>query len=164
MARYGQQFKTKVVARLLPPESAAASEVSGQVGVSKRRWSVGSETESFSDFDCGNFSADNGRTFISRRRGLIARAAFGGTARVHCLVAATLGLSRPLMRPWQPLRMGFCAPSDELRRQHGHAQQVVCQHEQPTTDLILASPRTGIRSGPRRRTRASTARVGIGRG
>jgi len=23
-----------------------------------------SETESFSDFDCGNFSADNGRTFI----------------------------------------------------------------------------------------------------
>lgn len=36
----------------------------------------GSEPESFSDFDRGNFSAGNGSDFIDRRRGLIARAAF----------------------------------------------------------------------------------------
>lgn len=41
MARYGQQFKNKVVARLLPPESAKLSVVSVEVGVSEttlERW------------------------------------------------------------------------------------------------------------------------------
>ena len=41
MARYGQQFKNKVVARLLPPESAAISSVAREVGVSEptlERW------------------------------------------------------------------------------------------------------------------------------
>ncbi|MBV6845776.1 hypothetical protein KWH29_10500 [Xanthomonas campestris pv. paulliniae] len=35
MARYGQQFKDKAVARLLPPESAAASALSREIGVSE---------------------------------------------------------------------------------------------------------------------------------
>jgi transposase-like protein len=34
MARYGQQFKERVVARLLPPESSPVAEVSGKVGIS----------------------------------------------------------------------------------------------------------------------------------
>jgi transposase-like protein len=34
MARYGQAFKDRVVARLLPPESAALQDVSREVGVS----------------------------------------------------------------------------------------------------------------------------------
>ena len=34
MARYGQKFKDRAVARLLPPESAALVEVSTQLGVS----------------------------------------------------------------------------------------------------------------------------------
>lgn len=41
MARYGQQFKDKAVARLLPPESAAASALSAEIGVSEatlERW------------------------------------------------------------------------------------------------------------------------------
>lgn len=41
MARYGQAFKDKVVARLLPPESAALSDVSRESGVSEatlERW------------------------------------------------------------------------------------------------------------------------------
>lgn len=41
MARYGQEFKNKAVARLLPPESASVSEVSRQLGVSQatlERW------------------------------------------------------------------------------------------------------------------------------
>ena len=33
MARYGQAFKDRAVARLLPPESASIGEVSLQVGV-----------------------------------------------------------------------------------------------------------------------------------
>ena len=33
MARYGQPFKDRVVARLLPPESAAPDIVSREVGV-----------------------------------------------------------------------------------------------------------------------------------
>ena len=33
MARYGQAFKDRVVARLLPPESASVDEVSREVGV-----------------------------------------------------------------------------------------------------------------------------------
>ncbi|QBG83043.1 IS3 family transposase [Xanthomonas oryzae] len=41
MARYGQQFKDKAVARLLPPESASASVLSREIGVSEatlERW------------------------------------------------------------------------------------------------------------------------------
>lgn len=41
MARYGQQFKDKAVARLLPPESASASALSREIGVSEatlERW------------------------------------------------------------------------------------------------------------------------------
>jgi len=41
VARYGQQFKNKVVARLLPPESAKLSAVALEVGVSEatlERW------------------------------------------------------------------------------------------------------------------------------
>ena len=34
MARYGQQFKERVVARLLPPESSPVAEVSHKVGIS----------------------------------------------------------------------------------------------------------------------------------
>jgi transposase len=34
MARYGQQFKERVVARLLPPESSRVEEVSSKVGIS----------------------------------------------------------------------------------------------------------------------------------
>ena len=34
MARYGQQFKERVVARLLPPESSPVGEVSAKVGIS----------------------------------------------------------------------------------------------------------------------------------
>jgi len=34
MARYGQQFKERVVARLLPPESSPVGEVSNKVGIS----------------------------------------------------------------------------------------------------------------------------------
>ena len=34
MARYGQQFKERVVARLLPPESSPVAEVSAKVGIS----------------------------------------------------------------------------------------------------------------------------------
>ena len=34
MARYGQGFKDRAVARLLPPESAAVAVVSGEIGVS----------------------------------------------------------------------------------------------------------------------------------
>ena len=34
MARYGQQFKERVVARLLPPESSPVAEVSNKVGIS----------------------------------------------------------------------------------------------------------------------------------
>ena len=34
MARYGQQFKERVVARLLPPESTPVEEVSNKVGIS----------------------------------------------------------------------------------------------------------------------------------
>jgi transposase len=34
MARYGQQFKQRVVARLLPPESSPVAEVSNKVGIS----------------------------------------------------------------------------------------------------------------------------------
>jgi transposase len=41
VARYGQQFKNKVLARLLPPESAKLSAVSQEIGVSEatlERW------------------------------------------------------------------------------------------------------------------------------
>jgi transposase-like protein len=41
MARYGQQFKERVVARLLPPDSSPVEEVSNKVGISVatlRRW------------------------------------------------------------------------------------------------------------------------------
>lgn len=41
MARYGQAFKDRAVARLLPPESAAVEEVSREIGVSAatlERW------------------------------------------------------------------------------------------------------------------------------
>ena len=41
MARYGQAFKNKIIARLLPPESASLSLVSREVGVSEstlERW------------------------------------------------------------------------------------------------------------------------------
>ena len=41
MARYGQAFKDKAVARMLPPESAPAEEVALEVGVSAstlERW------------------------------------------------------------------------------------------------------------------------------
>ena len=34
MARYGEGFRNRVVARLLPPESADIGEVSREVGVS----------------------------------------------------------------------------------------------------------------------------------
>ena len=34
MARYGQEFKNRAVARLLPPESASVDEVSREIGVS----------------------------------------------------------------------------------------------------------------------------------
>ena len=34
MARYGQAYKDRIVARLLPPESSAVEVVSRQVGVS----------------------------------------------------------------------------------------------------------------------------------
>lgn len=33
MARYGRQFKERVVARLLPPESSPMEEVSNSVGI-----------------------------------------------------------------------------------------------------------------------------------
>jgi transposase len=33
VARYGQAFRDRIVARLLPPESAAIDVVSGEVGV-----------------------------------------------------------------------------------------------------------------------------------
>jgi transposase-like protein len=36
MARYGQAFKDRVVARLLPPESASVDEVARGVGVGAR--------------------------------------------------------------------------------------------------------------------------------
>jgi transposase len=41
MARYGRQFKERVVARLLPPESAPVAEVSNKIGISTatlERW------------------------------------------------------------------------------------------------------------------------------
>ena len=41
MARYGQRYKDRIVARLLPPESAAIEVVSREVGVSMatlERW------------------------------------------------------------------------------------------------------------------------------
>jgi len=41
MARYGEEFRSRVVARLLPPESAAMGELSKEVGVSVQtleRW------------------------------------------------------------------------------------------------------------------------------
>ena len=41
MARYGQAFKDRIVARLLPPESSAVEQVSREVGVSMatlERW------------------------------------------------------------------------------------------------------------------------------
>ena len=41
MARYGRQFKERVVARLLPPESSPVAEVSNKVGISAatlERW------------------------------------------------------------------------------------------------------------------------------
>lgn len=41
MARYGQQFKERVVARLLPPESSPVEEVSNRIGISAatlERW------------------------------------------------------------------------------------------------------------------------------
>ena len=41
MARYGQAFKDRVVARLLPPESASVAEVAREVGVAEQtleRW------------------------------------------------------------------------------------------------------------------------------
>jgi len=34
MARYGQQFKDRVIARLLPPESSAVEKVSHEIGIS----------------------------------------------------------------------------------------------------------------------------------
>lgn len=36
MARYGQAFKDRVVARLLPPESAPVAEVAREVGISEK--------------------------------------------------------------------------------------------------------------------------------
>lgn len=45
MARYGQKFKERVVARLLPPESAPVEEVSNKVGISVttlERWRAAS--------------------------------------------------------------------------------------------------------------------------
>jgi transposase-like protein len=44
LARYGQAHKTRIVARLLPPESSSVEDVSCQVGVSTatlERWSAG---------------------------------------------------------------------------------------------------------------------------
>ena len=41
MARYGQKFKDRAVARLLPPESAAVAVVAGEVGIGSvtlERW------------------------------------------------------------------------------------------------------------------------------
>ncbi|WP_162634449.1 transposase, partial [Ralstonia sp. GX3-BWBA] len=41
MARYGQAFKDRAVARLLPPESAAVEAVAGEIGVNAdtlERW------------------------------------------------------------------------------------------------------------------------------
>ena len=34
MARYGQAYKDRIVARLLPPESSAVEQVSREVGIS----------------------------------------------------------------------------------------------------------------------------------
>ena len=47
MARYGQAYKDRIVARLLPPESSSVEQVSREVGVSaavQRHWSVGVRT------------------------------------------------------------------------------------------------------------------------
>lgn len=48
MARYGQAFKDKAVARLLPPESAALEVVAREVGVGAgtlERWTAGGRLE-----------------------------------------------------------------------------------------------------------------------
>ncbi|PPT41961.1 hypothetical protein XarjCFBP7653_05920 [Xanthomonas arboricola] len=51
VARHGQQFKDKAVARLLPPESASASGLSREIGVSQkyRFPNIGSRFTSFSE-------------------------------------------------------------------------------------------------------------------
>jgi transposase-like protein len=77
MARYGQQFKERVVARLLPPESSPAAEVSNKVGISAatlERWRA--------EF-LANVSDDQPRrwTPAARLEAVIATAALDETAR-----------------------------------------------------------------------------------
>ena len=48
MARYGQAFKVKAVARLLPPESAALEVVSREMGIGEgtlERWTAGARLD-----------------------------------------------------------------------------------------------------------------------
>ena len=78
MARYGQQFKDVVVARLLPPESSSLEVVSQTVGISvttPERWRAAAS------------AANDGRgsprqwTPAARLEAVIATAAMAGRAR-----------------------------------------------------------------------------------
>lgn len=81
MARYGQTYKDRVVARLLPPESSAVDLVSREVGVSTttlERW----RAEALAVAAGGPASAGPQRwTPAARLEAVIATAAMDGTSR-----------------------------------------------------------------------------------
>jgi len=45
MARYGQAFKDRAVARLLPPESATVEAVTREIGIGGRTWTAAGRLE-----------------------------------------------------------------------------------------------------------------------
>ena len=72
-------------------------------------------------------------------------------------VLASLNISCPLMLTSCRSRTErTCAPTGELRRERGHAQQIVREHERPSTDRTLGKLRTDICNRPRLRARAFT--------
>ena len=51
VARYGQNHKDRVIARLLPPESSAVDVVSRQVGISVATWRIGGRRLAGDNYD-----------------------------------------------------------------------------------------------------------------
>ena len=78
MARYGKEYKDRVVARLLPPESAPVERVSAEVGVSAatlERW----RAQALESASGGGEPARRVWTAAARLQAVIATASLDGT-------------------------------------------------------------------------------------
>ena len=80
MARYGQQYKDRIVARLLPPESSAIDVVSREVGISVatlERW----RADALAKGSGGNGGGSQRWTAAARLQAVIATAAMDEATR-----------------------------------------------------------------------------------